>query len=196
MKRSDFFSFSEKRSAKEEIVSLQAEIKTENEALSSALSSLKQKGANAVKAYRHDVEEFLKKRYNLGSINHMIKVADYIFPHSVTAAQRANNELYWEIISLMRSGEKYQNKDITLLADISSTQRTSALMRKLCEMGYVTKSVETGVHYFMVNDQAVEDKIYKQFEEKLTREHSPYARYADNPKFSHLQCPEIPKVTI
>lgn len=197
------FSFSEKRSTKEEIVGLQSGIKAENEALSSALSSLKQKGANTVDTYRCEVEEFLKKRYNLGNKKHMIKAADYkefLFPNSgtdiYTAIQRNNISLLSEIISLMRSGEKYQLKDITVLADISSTQHTSALMRKLCEMGYVTKSVETGVHYFMVNDQAVEDKIYKQFEEKLTREHSPYARYADNPEFAHLQCPEIPKVTI
>ncbi len=198
-----FFSFSEKRSTKEEIVGLQAEIKTENEALSSALSSLKQKGANTVDTYRCEVEEFLKKRYNLGNKKHMIKAADYkdlLFPNSGTdihtGIQLTNICLLSEIISLMRSGEKYQNKDIAVLADISSTQRTSALMRKLCEMGYVTSSTDRGVTYFMVNDQAVEAEIYKQFEEKLTREHSPYARYADNPEFAHLQCPEIPKVTI
>lgn len=197
------FSFSEKRSTKEEIVGLQAEIKTENEALSSTLSSLKQKGSNTVDTYRCEVEEFLKKRYNLGNKKHMIKAADYknlLFPNSGTdihtGIQLTNISLLSEIISLMRSGEKYQNKDIAVLADISTTQRTSALMRKLCEMGYVTSSTDRGVTYFMVNDQAVEAEIYKQFEEKLTREHSPYARYADNPEFAHLQCPEIPKVTI
>lgn len=197
------FSFSEKRSTKEEIVGLQAEIKTENEALSSTLSSLKQKGSNTVDTYRCEVEEFLKKRYNLGNKKHMIKAADYkdlLFPNSGTdihtGIQLTNICLLSEIISLMRSGEKYQNKDIEVLADISSTQHTSALMRKLCEMGYVTSSTDRGVTYFMVNDQAVEAEIYKQFEEKLTREHSPYARYADNPEFAHLQCPEIPKVTI
>ena len=198
-----FFSFSEKRNTREEIVGLQAGIKAENEALSSALSSLKQKGANTVDTYRCEVEEFLKKRYNLGNKKYMIKAADYkdlLFPNSGTdihtGIQLTNISLLSEIISLMRSGEKYQNKDITVLADISSTQRTSALMRKLCEMGYVTSSTDRGVTYFMVNDQAVEAEIYKQFEEKLTREHSPYARYADNPEFSHLQCPEIPKATI
>lgn len=193
-----FFSFSEKRSTKEEIIGLQAGIKSENKALSSALSSLKQKGVKEIKTYEHAVEEFLKNRYNLGNKKHMITVEDYkdlLFQHSGSGVHLANVSMLWEIISLMRSGEKYQCKDITVLANIISTQYASDLMGTLCVMGYVTSSTEEGTTYFMVNDQAVE-AIYKRFEEKLTREHSPYARYADNPEFSHLQCPEIPKVMI
>lgn len=197
------FSFSEKRSTKEEIVGLQAGIKAENEALSSALSSLKQKGANTVDTYRCEVEEFLKKRYNLGNKKHMIDSSDLeVAFGECSYSVHVNNRALWEIFSLMRSGEKYQFEDIMVLADIRSTQRASALMRKLCEMFYVTKSWEKGYTYYMVDDQAkkdveaVEPEIYKHLEERLTREHSPYARYADNPEFSHLQCPEIPKATI
>lgn len=191
-----FFSFSEKRSTKEEIVGLQAGTKAENEALNSALSSLKQKGASTVDTYRCEVEEFLKKRYNLGNKKYMIDSSDYdaaFGKHSVSVF--TDNKTLWEIISLMRSGEKYQCKDITVLANIISTQYASDLIGTLCVMGYVTSSTEEGTTYFMVNDQAVE-AIYKHLEERLTREHSPYARYADNPEFSHLQCPEIPKAMI
>lgn len=65
-----------------------------------------------------------------------------------TAVQIANVELMETILNTMKLNTVYQCKDITKLCDISSTQRTSALMRKLVEDGKVTKFSEKGVTYF------------------------------------------------
>ena len=65
-----------------------------------------------------------------------------------SAVQIANMELIETILNAMKLNSVYQCKDITKLCDISSTQRTSALMRKLVEDGRVTKFSEKGVTYF------------------------------------------------
>jgi hypothetical protein len=65
-----------------------------------------------------------------------------------TAVQVANIGLMEEIYNAMEIGKFYQCKDITKLCDISSTQRTSALMRKLKDEGKVDSKVEKGATLF------------------------------------------------
>ena len=52
---------------------------------------------------------------------------------------------------------------------------------------------KNGVHYYKLSND-----IYERLDELLEKTHSPYACYADNPKFSQLECPAIPnpKVTV
>ena len=65
-----------------------------------------------------------------------------------TAVQIANTGIMEAILDTMEVGKDYQCKDITKLCDISSTQRTSALMRKLKEEGKVDSKSEKGITYF------------------------------------------------
>ena len=65
-----------------------------------------------------------------------------------TAVQIANIGLMDAILEVMEIGKDYQCKDITKLCDITSTQRTSALMRKLKEEGKVDSKSEKGITYF------------------------------------------------
>jgi len=69
-----------------------------------------------------------------------------------TAVQIANVGIMEAILEAMEIGKCYQCKDITKLCDISSTQRTSALMRKLKEDGKVDTKSEKGVTYFFKVD--------------------------------------------
>lgn len=65
-----------------------------------------------------------------------------------TAVQIANVELMEAILNAMKLNTVYQCKDIAKLCDIESTQKVSALMRKLVDDGKVTKCSEKGVTYF------------------------------------------------
>jgi hypothetical protein len=65
-----------------------------------------------------------------------------------TAVQVANIGLMEEIYEAMKPNTLYQCKDITKLCDISSTQRTSALMRKMVDSGKVEKVVDKSTTYF------------------------------------------------
>lgn len=65
-----------------------------------------------------------------------------------TAVQVANIGLMEAIYEAMKPNTLYQCKDITKLCDISSTQRTSALMRKMVDDGKVEKIVDKSTTYF------------------------------------------------
>lgn len=69
-----------------------------------------------------------------------------------TAVQIANVGLMETIYNAMEIDKFYQCKDITKLCDISSTQRTSALMRKLKYEGKVDSKVEKGATLFFKVD--------------------------------------------
>lgn len=69
-----------------------------------------------------------------------------------TAVQIANAGLMDAILEIMEIDKGYQCKDIAKLCDIESTQKVSALMRKLKEEGKVDSKSEKGVTYFFKVD--------------------------------------------
>lgn len=67
-----------------------------------------------------------------------------------TKAQLEMLENMEKVLDLMEANKLYQCKDIVKLADLSSTQRASAIMNKLAAQGAVTKLTEKGNSYFQL----------------------------------------------
>lgn len=67
-----------------------------------------------------------------------------------TKAQVAMLEIMEQVLDLMEANKLYQCKDIVKLADLSSTQRASAIMNKLAAQGSVQKLTEKGNSYFQL----------------------------------------------
>lgn len=202
------FSFSEKKSTKEEIVRLQSEADAEKKKLEEEIGALYASGADAVKFYKRRVNDFLENRYNIyvGTKKRSLSTFDidmvkkflsektpHFFSAKPTRAQLQMREEEWKCIDLMADGKKRQVMDIVAPLDLTSTQKASAILNRLVSASILTKSEENGGVYYKLSDD-----IYERLDELLEKAHSPYARYADNPKFSQLECPAIPnpKVTV
>ena len=67
-----------------------------------------------------------------------------------TKAQLEMQENMEKVLDLMELNKLYQCKDIVKLADLSSTQRASAIMNKLVAQGEVKKLTEKGNSYFQL----------------------------------------------
>lgn len=67
-----------------------------------------------------------------------------------TKAQLEMQENMEMVLDLMELNKLYQCKDIVKLADLSSTQRASAIMNKLVAQGVVKKLTEKGNSYFQL----------------------------------------------
>lgn len=67
-----------------------------------------------------------------------------------TKAQLEMVENMEKILDLMELNKLYLCKDIVKLADLSSTQRASAIMNKLVAQGAVKKLTEKGNSYFQL----------------------------------------------
>lgn len=67
-----------------------------------------------------------------------------------TKAQLEMLENMEKVLDLMEVNKLYQCKDIVKLADLSSTQRASAIMNKLVAQGAVKKLTEKGNSYFQL----------------------------------------------
>lgn len=67
-----------------------------------------------------------------------------------TKAQLEMLENMEKVLDFMEANKLYQCKDIVKLADLSSTQRASAIMNKLVAQGTVTKLTEKGNSYFQL----------------------------------------------
>lgn len=208
------FSFSEKKSTKEEIARLQSESDAEKKKLEEEIGSLYASGTDAVKFYKRRVNDFLENRYNiyvgtkkrsLSSLEgHTLReiFSEYLSEHykinqlsgaKQTLSQIEKIERQEKLLDLMADGKKRQVMDIVEPLDLASTQRASAILNQLVSASLLTKSEKNGVHYYKLSDD-----IYERLDELLEKAHNPYARYADNPKFSQLECPAIPnpKVTV
>lgn len=208
------FSFSEKKSTKEEITRLQSESDAEKKKLEEEIGSLYASGTDAVKFYKRRVNDFLENRYNiyvgtkkrsLSSLEgHTLReiFSEYLSEHykinqlsgaKQTLSQIEKIERQEKLLDLMADGKKRQVMDIVEPLDLASTQRASAILNQLVSASLLTKSEKNGVHYYKLSDD-----IYERIDELLEKSHNPYARYADNPKFSQLECPAIPnpKVTV
>ena len=208
------FSFSEKKSTKEEIARLQSESDAEKKKLEEEIGSLYASGTDAVKFYKRRVNDFLENRYNiyvgtkkrsLSSLEgHTLReiFSEYLSEHykinqlsgaKQALAQIEKIEQQEKLLDLMADGKKRQVMDIVEPLDLTSTQKASAILNQLVSVSLLTKSEKNGVHYYKLSDD-----IYERLDELLEKAHSPYARYADNPKFSQLECPAIPnpKVTV
>lgn len=208
------FSFSEKKSTKEEIARLQSESDAKKKKLEEEIGSLYASGTDAVKFYKRRVNDFLENRYNiyvgtkkrsLSSLEgHTLReiFSEYLSEHykinqlsgaKQTLSQIEKIEQQEKLLDLMADGKKRQAMDIVEPLDLASTQRASAILNQLVSASLLTKSEKNGVHYYKLSDD-----IYERLDELLEKAHNPYARYADNPKFSQLECPAIPnpKVTV
>ena len=208
------FNFSEKKSTKEEIARLQSESDAEKKKLEEEIGSLYASGTDAVKFYKRRVNDFLENRYNiyvgtkkrsLSSLEcHTLReiFSEYLSEHykrnqlsgdKRTLAQIEKIEQQEKLLDLMADGEERQTMDIVEPLDLTSTQKASAILNQLVSASLLTKSEKNGVHYYKLSND-----IYERLDELLEKTHSPYACYADNPKFSQLECPAIPnpKVTV
>ena len=67
-----------------------------------------------------------------------------------TKAQLEMQENMEMVLDLMEPNKLYRCKDIVKLADLSSTQRASAIMNKLAAQGAVKKLTETGNRFFQL----------------------------------------------
>ena len=67
-----------------------------------------------------------------------------------TKVQLEMQENMEKVLDLMEPNKLYQCKDIVKLADLSSTQRASAIMNKLVAQGVVKKLTEKGNSYFQL----------------------------------------------
>ena len=67
-----------------------------------------------------------------------------------TKAQLEMQENMEKVLDLMEPNRLYRCKDIVKLADLSSTQRASAIMSKLVEQGAVKKPTEKGISFFQL----------------------------------------------
>ena len=67
-----------------------------------------------------------------------------------TKAQLEMLENMEKVLDLMEINKLYQCKDIVKLADLTSTQRASAIMNKLAAQGSVKKLTEKGNSYFQL----------------------------------------------
>lgn len=208
------FSFSEKKSTKEEIARLQSESDAEKKKLEEEIGSLYASGTDAVKFYKRSVNDFLENRYNIyaGTKKRSLSslevytlrdiFSEYLSEHhkinqlpdaKPTRAQIEMIDQQEKLLDLMADGEERQAMDIVDLLDLTSTQRASGILNRLVSASILTKSEKNGRHYYQLSND-----IYERLDELLEKTHSPYARYADNPKFSQLECPAIPnpKVTV
>lgn len=208
------FSFSEKKSTKEEIARLQSESDAEKKKLEEEIGSLYASGTDAVKFYKRRVNDFLENRYNIyvGTKKRSLSsleghtlgeiFSEYLSEHykinqlsgaKQTISQIEKIERQEKLLDLMADGKKRQVMDIVEPLDLASTQRASAILNQLVSASLLTKSEKNGVHYYKLSND-----IYERLDELLEKAHSPYACYADNPKFSQLECPAIPnpKVTV
>ena len=178
------------------------------------IGSLYASGTDAVKFYKRRVNDFLENRYNiyvgtkkrsLSSLEgHTLReiFSEYLSEHykrnqlsgaKRTLAQIEKIEQQEKLLDLMADGEERQTMDIVESLDLTSTQKASAIFNQLVSASLLTKSEKNGVHYYKLSND-----IYERLDELLEKTHSPYACYADNPKFSQLECPAIPnpKVTV
>lgn len=110
-----------------------------------------------------------------------------------TQAQLKMLEQQKKLFDLMADGEERQATDIVAPLDLTSTQRADTILNRYVSASILTKSEKNGVHYYKLSND-----VYERLDELLEKAHSPYARYADNPKFSQLECQAIPnpKVTV
>lgn len=211
------FSFSEKKSTKEEIARLQSESDAEKKKLEEEIGSLYASGTDAVKFYKRRVNDFLENRYNIyvGTKKRHLSTLEvytlrdiffeYLSEHrknrqlsgvsnaKPTRAQLEMIEQQEKLLDLMADGEERQAMDIVAPLDLTSTQRADAILNQFVSASILTKSEKNGRHYYQLSND-----IYERLDELLEKAHSPYARYADNPEFSQLECPAIPnpKVTV
>lgn len=70
-----------------------------------------------------------------------------------TKAQLEMLENMEKVLDLMEVNKLYQCKDIVKLADLTSTQRASAIMNKLAAQGSVKKLTEKGNSYFQLVEE-------------------------------------------
>lgn len=215
------FSFSEKKSTKEEIARLKSEADIEKKNLEDEIGSLYTSGTKAVNFYKRRVDGFLKTRYNmyadakqcrlsLKERNVLGKVLAEIYEEAIFEKMDPERAIAYlqakasrihlkeledseKILDLMADGKARNVADIVDSLDLTYISSVDTLVNALASVSLMTKSVEQGDCYYKLSDN-----IYEHLDEHLAKTHSPYARYADNLNFLQLECPAIPnpKVTV
>ena len=82
-------------------------------------------------------------------INHEIElIAKKNGSRSMTATQKANEDIKSTILDFMNEGQSYTVTEIQKGVGLESNQKTSALIRQLREGGFVTRQEVKGKAYF------------------------------------------------
>lgn len=195
-----FFKFSEKKSEKNAISSLESQIEyiSKPEYIKNKENSLRDKGNKAIADYKKAVEVFLEQKYNLnyGYKTKEISI-DAVFEYEIakmrskpSVTRRENLYIELQILKFIHDAGKAQNaEEIATGINAESVQKISALIRMLGWDNCLYRTKEQGCAYFSLTEQG-RDRLHKA---KL--KHDTTKEYVVDGSKTHLKCPVAPKVS-